>query len=580
MSGSVQFSYECGGQNVGKSVVIGVNNVDGSGGCPPWNPWGDGPGSGSFGFGGSVGGGTSNCNPCVDKTLTAIAECAISFIPLPVPEPIPCIESGLDCFEQLNKKNLNDINSNAILPCIQTGLECFKDIPVLGSLITILDCTCKIINACEGEKATLFDCLKQIGNILPLSSQAFFSTQELQNTSISTIAGIQPLREQLTRLQKVIGSQMFLFGDSVWFENFDEKISNWVGSFSTKIKIGSSDNLKISTAERNELLSIPFPGNVTVTDVDKFLDRWNRSVDYWDAGILNYSDVPVGQNTDFIALDIWQAWLESANDAINESLAKGFSDISQEIKYSIEQLKQSLEGGTNGGVCAQVRISIDQEAVMTRSAFLGTLEIDNGNPTNLTNLAVTLQITDQNGNIVNNLFGITNPTLKNITAVDGTGILTGDDPNTSQNEGLGSAEWTFIPTNLAAPQTATTYSIGGTLSYTENGQVINVPLLSTGITVLPQAELYLDYFQSRNVYGDDPFTDTTEISVPFDLAVLVQNKGYGDAKNLRITSSQPKIVDNEKGLLIDFTIIGSQLNGEDATPSLKVNFGDIKAGLL
>jgi hypothetical protein len=215
---------------------------------------------------------------------------------------------------------------------------------------------------------------------------------------------------------------------------------------------------------------------------------------------------------------------------------------------------------------------------MTRSAFLGALEIDNGNATNLTNLSVTLQIKDENGNIVNDLFGITNPTLKNITAVDGTGILTGDDPNTPQNEGIGSAEWTFIPTNLAAPQTPTTYSIGGTLSYTENGQVINVPLLSTGITVLPQAELYLDYFQSRNVYGDDPFTDATEVSVPFDLAVLVRNQGYGDAKNLRITSSQPKIIENEKGLLIDFNIIGSQLNGEDVTPSLAVNFGDIAAG--
>jgi Ca2+-binding RTX toxin-like protein len=215
---------------------------------------------------------------------------------------------------------------------------------------------------------------------------------------------------------------------------------------------------------------------------------------------------------------------------------------------------------------------------MTRSAFLGALEIDNGNPSNLENLSVILQIKDANGNIVNNLFGITNPTLKNITAVDGTGILIGDDPNTPQNEGLGSAEWTFIPTNLAAPQAPTTYSIGGTLSYTENGQVINVPLLSTGITVLPQAELYLDYFQSRNVYGDDPFTDATEVAVPFDLAVLVRNQGYGDAKNLRITSSQPKIIENEKGLLIDFNIIGSQLNGEDVTPSLAVNFGDIAAG--
>ncbi len=215
---------------------------------------------------------------------------------------------------------------------------------------------------------------------------------------------------------------------------------------------------------------------------------------------------------------------------------------------------------------------------MTRSAFLGTLEIDNGNDTNLTNLLVTLQIKDSQGNVVNDLFGITDPTLKNLTTVDGTGLLTGDNPNTPEDEGVGSAQWTFVPTKLAAPDVATQYSIGGSLSYTENGNVITVPLLSTPITVYPQAELYLDYFQSRNVYGDDPFTAAIEPSIPFDLAVLVRNEGKGDAKNLSITSSQPQIIENEKGLLIDFNIVGSQLNGEDVSPSLGVNFGDIKAG--
>jgi hypothetical protein len=229
-------------------------------------------------------------------------------------------------------------------------------------------------------------------------------------------------------------------------------------------------------------------------------------------------------------------------------------------------------------VCAKVTIKIDQDAVMTRATFLGNLEISNGNSANLENLSVTLQIKDANGNIVNDLFGITSPILSNITAVDGTGILTGDDPNTPQDEGIGSAKWTFIPTNLAAPEIPIEYSIGGTLAYQENGKTITVPLLSAPITVYPQAELSLDYFQSRNVSGDDPFTDPIEPSVPFDLAILVQNQGKGDAKNLSITSAQPKIVENEKGLLIDFQIIGSQVNGTDVSPSLKVDFGTIKAG--
>ncbi|GBL15644.1 hypothetical protein MTo_02959 [Microcystis aeruginosa NIES-1211] len=227
---------------------------------------------------------------------------------------------------------------------------------------------------------------------------------------------------------------------------------------------------------------------------------------------------------------------------------------------------------------ATVKIQINQQALMTRSAFVGTLTIDNGNDFSLQNIKVNLQIENAQGNIVNDLFGITQPTLINLSAVDGTGILTPDDPNTPQDEGVGTAEWTFIPTNLAAPEVPLQYAIGGTLSYMEDGKTITVPLISPPVTVYPQAELYLDYFQSRNVYGDDPYTDMVEPSIPFSLAVLVRNEGKGDAKNLRITSSEPKIIENKSGLLIDFNIIGSQINGEDAEPSLTVNLGDIKAG--
>jgi len=50
------------------------------------------------------------------------------------------------------------------------------------------------------------------------------------------------------------------------------------------------------------------------------------------------------------------------------------------------------------------------------------------------------------------------------------------------------------------------------------------------------------------------------------------------AKNLRITSAQPKIVDNESGLLIDFKIIATEVAGQSMTPSLTATFGDIGPG--
>jgi ELWxxDGT repeat protein len=266
------------------------------------------------------------------------------------------------------------------------------------------------------------------------------------------------------------------------------------------------------------------------------------------------------------------------NSSTTTSETVSFTDNGNQFANEVEDPNKSLEKSADGSVCATVKLKIDQDAVLTRAAFLGELEIDNGSGSSLTNLSVNLQIKDENGNVVNELFGIDSPILKNINAVNGTGVLTGDDPNTPQDEGIGSAKWTFIPTNLAAPETPTKYTIGGTLAYIENGKAISVPLFSTPVTVYPQAELYLDYFHQRDVFADDPFTPETEVSVPYNLAVLVQNQGKGDAKNLSITSGQPKIVDNEKGLLIDFNIIGSQVNNESVTPSLSVNFGTIEAG--
>ncbi|KAH3691281.1 hypothetical protein DPMN_192031 [Dreissena polymorpha] len=68
---------------------------------------------------------------------------------------------------------------------------------------------------------------------------------------------------------------------------------------------------------------------------------------------------------------------------------------------------------------------------------------------------------------------------------------------------------------------------------------------------------------------------TVEPVVPFSLAVMVMNKGYGIARALKLTSGQPEIIENDKGLLIAFKIIGAKMGMNPITPSLTVDFGDI-----
>ncbi len=221
------------------------------------------------------------------------------------------------------------------------------------------------------------------------------------------------------------------------------------------------------------------------------------------------------------------------------------------------------------GVCARVRIKIEQEVAITRTAFQATLEIDNS-PENvpIENLTVTLDIQNTEEQPSNDLFGVKAPELTSIDDVNGNGILA---PGTSAK-----AVWTLIPTRDAAPEYPTQYYVGGTLSYTEGENQINMPLFPASITVIPDPRLILDYFLQRVVYSDDPFTkDIIEPAEPYPLGLILKNTGKGTAYNVNITSSQPEIIENEKGLLINFEIIGTQVNTEQVTPSLTVDLGDI-----
>ena len=108
--------------------------------------------------------------------------------------------------------------------------------------------------------------------------------------------------------------------------------------------------------------------------------------------------------------------------------------------------------------------------------------------------------------------------------------------------------------------------------------MVSIPVFPATVTVYPQAELELNYFLPKDVIGDDPFTPQVEPSEPADLGLLVTNVGGGTANDLAITTAQPQIVQNEKGLLDTFQIIGTQVGNQAETPSLTVNFGDIAPG--
>lgn len=230
-------------------------------------------------------------------------------------------------------------------------------------------------------------------------------------------------------------------------------------------------------------------------------------------------------------------------------------------------------------ICATVKIEIQQELTLERQGFDAHMRINNTlSNIPIENVAVTVNFSDEAGNTVlassdpndtNAAFYIRVDTMDNIDNVQGSGSVA---PSTSAD-----IHWLIIPAPGASNglESGTLYYVGATLTYTLSGQNETVDVSPDYIFVKPMPQLVLDYFLPTDVYGDDAHTDTVEPPVPFYLGLRVSNKGHGYARQLKIESAQPQIVENDLGLLIGFQIDGSTVNGQPATDSLLVDLGDI-----
>ncbi len=231
-------------------------------------------------------------------------------------------------------------------------------------------------------------------------------------------------------------------------------------------------------------------------------------------------------------------------------------------------------------ICAEVKIEIRQEMTFERQGFDAHMNIDNGlTSISLENIRVDVLFSDKDGKPVkassdpndpDALFFIIVSSMTGTDDVDGRGSLA---PSSKAD-----IHWLIIPAPASVENdpTGALYYVGARLAYTINSEEQVTEVTPDYIHVNPLPMLTLDYFLPDEVYGDDPFTDEIEPAVPFTLGVRISNSGHGVASDVKIDSAQPKIVENSQGLAVDFTIIGSEVNGISAPNTLLIAFGDIQ----
>jgi uncharacterized membrane protein YgcG len=576
IGGSLEWELPCGAGSVGGGAGIAIINAGGSGCGGEGSGFGGSSGRGGggeegiSGLGGSSGStGIGSCDPC----LLSILKCAIDIV---LPEVAKCVKSAYECIHGLGHPSWETAGE-----CAKAAIECAvaagkHALEPIAKAITAIECIHNISQACgssaggggngEGGESPGGG---KTGLAFLLSAPDVF--RKAGETSCVERAELTILRQRADWMAREIAPWRYLFGNDVWFSESDPvSVTNWLQGFVGRIQATSDQGLRVSATEIAQLQAIPLPAAVTPAIAQALVDRWNRSLDYWTAGIFNQAQVPAGQNPDFIAIDRLQEITRTAMDAQAEYTAAGFASSDAAYRQAYADLVNFMSEGDSDGVCAHVRIRIEQELVSTRDAFDAVLEIQNEVPDPLENIAVEVQIRRRNGEDASTLFGVYPPDLTGLNAIDGTGVI--------GSQATGKVHWLLVPTTDAATSGPEEFLVAGLLRYRQGGLNVTVPLAPAKVTVYPSPSLKVKYYHQRDVFADDPFTVEVEPSVPDSLAVMVENKGHGAARDVHISSAQPQIVDNDKGLLVDFKIIATEVAGRNLEPSLTVNFGQIDPG--
>ena len=383
-------------------------------------------------------------------------------------------------------------------------------------------------------------------------------------------SALSTVESDTVRVETILDAYAYLFSSNDWLASTEsDTAGQWIGQF--LYDTGDTPDESIDAADQAQLLATTLPDTVTPADAIEFIDRWNRTIAYAEQGITTASQVPAGQSTDFLDQAALTNLFTAANNAILASQADGYSNPVAELQAAINQF---INTANDNSVCATVQLQLDQTATLTRSAFSGTLSITNSEGTGaMTNVVMDINITDADGNPANGEFFVSSPTYGGqFSVVNGNATL----PDFS----TGTIAFTFIPDDSAAPSAPTIYNIGGTIGFTDpSGGAVTIPVFPSTITVDPQAQLQLNYFLQQTVIGDDPSTPQVVIpSEPAVLGLLVTNVGGGTANDLSITTAQPQIIQNEKGLADTFQIIGTQVGTQQVTPSLTVDLGNVEPG--
>ena len=582
----VTFKWPCGGTfhtgSASANLYHSGQSCGGGGnthGTFTGGPGGGGEASGSYSGGSLDGFGASDCNPCLLEMLGVFGDCFLPIFGKSLPG-LGCLVSMVTCGGSIAD---GTISGDDIAGC---GLG------AAGCVLDVLCPECKIatslvsLAACVNSALGLRSCIKNGNggdggfgaggaagpNGLGGGGNGGDDGNDGKDKAPRRKTEVMPSFQEdylqtLQMLEDVLNASMGtwheFFGDSIWFNNISS------AQFQKTMDIIVSQ--PAGTTFTTEQFATWKPDEVSNAQLVRFVERLNNTRHFEQTG---------ERSENMMDMDNIQRMRNIVNDVEFIAIGRGYESATEMFDQETELFKQRASEGSPG-VCATIKLQITQTMTLTRQAFRGTLTIQNGSEhTAMEDIKLRLKVMNSYGEMAT-----AREFEMHIESLDGfEGEADFDSGWKLGKSEAGTATIIFIPTKYAATLKPVDYSFGGTLSYTDpvSGTRVTRELFPTTLTVKPAPELDLTYFMQRDILGDDAMTeDVVEPMVPAEFTVLINNKGYGDATNVRMVTEQPKIIENDKGLYIDFEILSSQLRGEDRVlamgKSVATEFGNIPA---
>lgn len=465
-----------------------------------------------------------------------------------------CAKDEIDKTKEGESPNLDTVE------CSVSALECALETDVFKACVAssgpIGAAVCEGLNILRHLRNILSDLSKCMG--FELRSDSRMKTASGNQLSFAEAMDVQN-QLLIQEIDIIMDYYSEFFGDEIWFD---------VSSYDLWSVMGAISKYARQQMSYDELLNYK-PDNINEEQFRSLVSRIQNSFitkDNSNSGIVDFSKL--------------RLCAEQITDIEEQAISKGYNSTVDMWLNEYNRYRQILFESANS-VCASITIEIKQVMTLNRPAYRGTLTVFNGHEeTAMQDVRLNLVVKDEKGNITTEREFQIN--AESLNGFGGEVSLTSGWTLDAQQ--TGTATVLFIPTKYAAPSEPVKYNFGGSLTYIDpfTGLEVTRDLLPVILTVNPLPDLELTYLMQRDVYGDDPLTkDVVEPMEEAEFALIINNKGNGEAKNLRMLTEQPKIVENEKGLFIDFDIVNSQVNGEPAVLSLGQtianDFGNIGA---